>query len=144
MGPDADRRRLLGSVEFVQERFNVDGDRILLTGLSDGATYGLSTFLAGDTPFTAMAAVAGVLHPKNIEEGAIVGAEGKRISITHGAKDWMFPVQLAQAAQQALRDAGADVRYHEIPDLAHAYPREENPAILEWFDPSLALGNPDS
>ncbi|MXW25408.1 MAG: phospholipase [Dehalococcoidia bacterium] len=139
MGPDADRQRLLSSVEFVRERFNVDGDRMLLTGLSDGATYGLSTYLAGDTPFTAMAAVAGVLHPKNVQDGAIVGAEGKRVSITHGTKDWMFPVQLAQAAQQALRGAGADVRYHEIADLAHAYPREENPAILEWFDPTLAL-----
>ena len=142
MGPDADRQRLLSSVEFVRERFNVDGDRILLTGLSDGATYGLSTLLSGETPFAAMAAVAGVLHPKNIEEGAIVSAEGKRISITHGSKDWMFPVQLAQAAHAALREAGADVRYHEIPDLAHAYPREENPAILEWFDPTLALPIP--
>ena len=144
MGPDADRQRLLRSVEFVREQRNVDGNRILLTGLSDGATYGLSTVLSGDTPFAAMAAVAGVLHPKNIEDGAIVGAEGKRISITHGMKDWMFPVQLAQAAQQALRDAGADVRYHEIADLAHAYPREENAAILEWFEPSLGLRNTDS
>ena len=144
MGPDADRQRLLRSVEFVRERCNVDGDRILLTGLSDGATYGLSTFLSGETPFTAMAAVAGVLHPKNIEDGAIVGAKGKRISITHGTKDWMFPVQLAQAAQQALREAGAEVRYHEIADLAHAYPREENAAILEWFDPSLGLPTTNS
>ena len=143
MGPDGDRSRLLSSVEFVRERFNVDGDRILLTGLSDGATYGLSTYLAGDTPFTAMAAVAGVLHPNNIVDGAIVGAEGKRISITHGTKDWMFPVQFARAANEALREAGADVRFHEIPDLAHAYPREENPAILEWFDPGLALPDAD-
>lgn len=144
MGPDADRQRLLSSVEFVRERFSVDGDRILLTGLSDGATYGLSTFLSGETPFAAMAAVAGVLHPKNVQDGAIMGAEGKRISITHGTKDWMFPVQLAQAARDALGEAGATVRYHEIPDLAHAYPREENAAILEWFDPTLTLVGADS
>ena len=144
MGPDADRQRLLRSVEFVQERCNVDPDRILLTGLSDGATYGLSTYLSGETPFAAMAAVAGVLHPKNIQDGAIVGAGGKRISITHGTKDWMFPVQFARAAHEALTDAGAYVRYHEIADLAHAYPREENPAILEWFDPTLTLRAGDS
>ncbi len=137
MGPDADRGRLLRSVEFVRERFDVDGERILLTGLSDGATYGLSTLLGGETPFTAMAAVAGVLHPKNVQDGAVPGAQGKRISITHGTRDWMFPVALAQAARDVLREAGADVRYHEIADLAHAYPREENAAILEWFDPTL-------
>ena len=132
IGPDLDRSRLLKAVGFVRERWEVDGERILLTGLSDGATYGLSTFLAGDTPFAAMAAVAGVLHPKNVERGAIPGAAGKRISITHGTKDWMFPVARARAAQEALRDAGADVRYHEIEDLAHSYPREENAAILAW------------
>ncbi len=138
IGPDVDRPRLLKAVAFVREHWQVDGDRILLTGLSDGATYGLSTLLAGDTPFAAMAAVAGVLHPKNVQDGAVLGAEGKRVSITHGTKDWMFPVALAQAAQGALRDAGADVRYHEIEDLAHAYPREENDAILAWFDESLS------
>ena len=143
MGPDADRQRLLTAVEFVRERFNVDGDRILLTGLSDGATYGLSTLLAGGTPFAAMAAVAGVLHPKNIADSAIAGAAGKRISITHGTKDWMFPVALARAARDALREAGAEVRYHEIADLAHAWPREENAAILTWFDPALALPGED-
>ena len=140
MGPDADRQRLLQSVEFVRERFNVDGDRILLTGLSDGATYGLSTLLSGETPFAAMAAVAGVLHPKNVEDGAIVGAEGKRISITHGTPGTGCSRRNSPAPpRRRSREAGANVRYHEIPDLAHAYPREENPAILEWFDPALAL-----
>ncbi len=139
MGPDADRERLMRSIEFVSEVCNIDGERIFLTGLSDGGTYGMSTYLSGATPFAALAVVAGVLHPKNIQEGAIVGAEGKRISITHGAKDWMFPVQFARAAYEALGEAGADVRYQEIADLAHAYPREENPAILEWFDPTLAI-----
>ena len=40
---------------------------------------------------------------------------------------------------EALRDnpdlaaAGARVRHEEIADLAHAYPREANAAILDWF-----------
>jgi len=29
--------------------------------------------------------------------------------------------------------------YREIEDLSHTYPREENAAILEWFDASLRL-----
>jgi len=35
--------------------------------------------------------------------------------------------------------SGADVLYREVPDLSHAYPREENGRILEWLDPGLAL-----
>ena len=138
-GPDVDRAALLKTVDFACDRWNADRARILLTGLSDGATYALSTMLHGETPFTAVAAVAGVLHPSNVVDGGIPGAPGKRVYIAHGTQDWMFPIALARLGQQALRDAGADVTFHEIEDLAHAYPREENDRILTWFDPSLAL-----
>jgi phospholipase/carboxylesterase len=55
----------------------------------------------------------------------------------HGALDWMFPVALAQMASEELKAAGAEVTYREIADLSHTYPREENDAILRWFDPRL-------
>ena len=57
----------------------------------------------------------------------------KRIYWVHGALDWMFPVQTARTAVEALKSAGADVKLHIIEDLSHAYPREENSAILNWF-----------
>jgi phospholipase/carboxylesterase len=51
----------------------------------------------------------------------------------HGARDWMFPVTLARNAAEVLRKSGAQVTYREIDDLSHAYPRDENPAIMDWF-----------
>ena len=45
----------------------------------------------------------------------------------------MFPPEMAQGAQRALQQAGADVSYREIADLSHTYPRDENAAILDWF-----------
>src|SRR5262249_52327942 len=41
MGPDVDAPRLLRMVESVSERYPVDRTRVLLTGMSDGATYAL-------------------------------------------------------------------------------------------------------
>ena len=38
-----------------------------------------------------------------------------------------------------FEEAGAELAYREVADLSHAYPREENARILEWFDPGLAL-----
>jgi phospholipase/carboxylesterase len=70
----------------------------------------------------------------------VARAAGRRIYIAHGALDWMFPVDLARAAAETLRDAGALVTFREIEDLSHTYPREENARILEWFDPGLAPG----
>jgi len=137
LGADVDAPRLRSLIETVAERWTLDRDRILLTGLSDGATYTLFCGLREDSPFTALAPCSGVLHPTLLAEGRMDAARGRRIYLVHGARDWMFPVGLAQAAHEALQDAGAEIVYREIPDLAHAYAREENPRILQWFDASL-------
>ena len=126
-------------LRHVCENWSVDRSRILLTGLSDGATFALLTGLAPDSPFTALAPVSGVLHPANHANGNLPRAAGRRIYLVHGALDWMFPVAVAQMARDALQAAGSDLTYREIPDLSHAYPREENDSILKWFDPGLAL-----
>lgn len=138
-GPDRDGPALRSMVAWVRERWRVDPERILLTGLSDGATYTLLTGLAEDAPFTALAPISGVLHPANFANGNLERVRGRRIYLVHGALDWMFPVALAREAARVLGEAGADVRFREIDDLSHTYPREENPEILEWFDPELTL-----
>ncbi len=126
-------------IAYVRERWNVAGDRILLTGLSDGATYTLLSGLREDVPYTALAPISGVLHPANFANGNLERARGARIYLVHGALDWMFPVQLARLAAAQLRAAGAELTFREIDDLSHTYPREENAAILTWLDPALAL-----
>jgi phospholipase/carboxylesterase len=54
------------------------------------------------------------------------------VYVTHGALDWMFPVQIARDAQQALAAAGARLHYREVEDLSHTYPSDENRPILDW------------
>src|SRR5690606_29286967 len=120
------------------ERWPVDPARILLTGLSDGGTFTLLAGLDEEAPYTALAPVSGVLHPLHFASGNLARARGRRIYQVHGALDWLFPPALARLARDELAKAGAALVYREIPDLSHAYPREENAAILEWFDSSLA------
>jgi len=139
MGPDIDGPPLRSMVDYVRDRWRVDDDKILLTGLSDGATYTLLTGLAENAPFTALAPYSGVLHPANLENGNLERARDRRIYLVHGALDWMFPVQTARWAHETLASAGADIVYREIEDLSHTYARDENDRVLAWFDPSLAL-----
>jgi phospholipase/carboxylesterase len=137
--PELDAIALRSMVAYVAENWRVDAGRVLLTGLSDGATF---TFLCGlrdDMPFTALAPVSGVLHPMNFANGNLARARGRRIYLVHGALDWMFPVQIARMAHEELVRVGADVTFREIADLSHTYPREENDRILAWLDPRLAL-----
>jgi len=138
-GPDIDAPALRTMVDYVSEHWTVDASHILLTGLSDGATYALLCGLQSDMPFTALAPVSGVLHPANLVNGNLERARGKRIYLVHGELDWMFPIALARLAAQELEAAGADITFRPIADLSHTYPREENGRILTWFDPSLAL-----
>jgi phospholipase/carboxylesterase len=133
MGDDVDAAPLGEMIEAVAARYAVDRARVLLTGMSDGATY---TFLCGlreGTLFTHLAPACGVLHPLLLAEGTIERARGRPIYLVHGALDWMFPVQSARMARQALESVGATLVYREIEDLSHTYPRDENPAILDWL-----------
>ena len=136
--PPLDAAQLRAMVAHVCDGWPVANDRVLLTGLSDGATFALLAGLSEGAPYTHLAPVSGVLHPLHFALGNPERAAGKPIYLVHGALDWMFPVALARAARDSLETAGADVVFREIEDLSHTYPREENDRILRWLDPALA------
>jgi phospholipase/carboxylesterase len=132
MGEDVDAPALREILGFACERYPVDRNRVLLTGMSDGATYGLLAGLQDGMPFTHLAPACGVLHPLLLGEG-LARARDRQIYLVHGALDWMFPVQTAHIARDALQAAGAKLVYRELADLSHTYPRDENPKILDWL-----------
>jgi len=136
LDPQLDGTALYKMLDVVKNNWQVDPNRILLTGISDGGTFALICSLQQQTPFTAFAPIASTLPPMDISN-----AKGKRILWTHGALDWMFPVQIIQMAYEMLKTAGADITLRVINDLSHTYPRDENDNILAWFDPSLALSD---
>jgi phospholipase/carboxylesterase len=132
-GSDVDAGPLREMIASVAARYPVDRARILLTGMSDGATYALLCGLRDDMPFTHLAPACGVLHPLLLGNGGIERARGRPIYMIHGALDWMFPVSTARAAREVLLAVGARLVYREIEDLSHTYPRNENPRILDWL-----------
>ncbi|HXJ77889.1 MAG TPA: PHB depolymerase family esterase [Candidatus Methylomirabilis sp.] len=134
IGPrDVDADGLREMVEAVASRYPVDRSRVLLTGMSDGATYALLCGLRKGMPFTHLAPACGVLHPFLFGDGGIERARGRPIYLVHGALDWMFPVPTARLARDTLVTAGARLVYRELDDLSHTYPRDENPRILDWL-----------
>ena len=134
LNPEVDVPPLVSLIEKISRNLNVDRNHILLTGISDGATFALLNSLQARSPFTAFAAVSGVLPPA--DPGNVTS---KRIYWVHGALDWMFPVQTVRNAAHLLEQAGAEITFRVLKDLSHTYPREENDRILTWFDPRLAL-----
>lgn len=134
---DVEERGVLEILAWLSQRYHIDRRRILLTGLSDGATFGLLYGLAHPDVFRAVAPLCGVLHPANAAVGNLERAKGVPIYLVHGALDFLFPVPMARAAADTLRAAGAALTYRELPELSHTYPLSQNVPILRWFE-SLA------
>ena len=133
MGEDVDTANLSRILDSVRGRFNIDPNRLLLTGMSDGGTFSYVTGLERTSPFTHLAPVAATFHPLMAEIADADRLRGLPIHIVHGALDWMFPVQTARLTRDVLTAAGADVTYREIDNLSHCYPREMNAPILQWL-----------
>ncbi len=133
MDPAVDGPNLHRILDFVGQTWRIDRSRLLLTGMSDGGTFTFVSGLSTGSPFTHLAPIAASFHPMLlgfVDPGLV---RSRPIYLVHGARDWMFPIDIARTAHAALNAAGATVTYREIADLSHTYPREENAAIMDWF-----------
>jgi len=133
MGPDIDSENLTAILEAVQARWSVDASRLLMTGMSDGGTFTYVSGLRTASPFTHLAPISASFHPMMLELIDAPQIAGRPIYLTHGTHDWMFDIDVAHMARDVLGGMGAEIVFREIPDLAHTYPRDENPKILDWF-----------
>ena len=133
MDPGADAQRLHGLVDYAKAHWNIDNERILLSGMSDGGTFSYVAGLQDQVPFTHLAPCSASFHPMLIEAASPQRLQGLPIYLIHGALDWMFPVDVARTAQQALQAAGAAVVYAEVEDLSHTYPEEYSAKVLDWL-----------
>jgi phospholipase/carboxylesterase len=133
MGEDPDTPNLNRILDVVKSRWNIDPARMLLTGMSDGGTFCYVTGLEDASPFTHLAPVSATFHPLMAEMASPDRLRGLPLYLTHGALDWMFPVQVARQTHIALAAAGADIVYRELDDLSHCYPDEINAALLAWL-----------
>lgn len=141
MGEEHDLPALFAMLDFVRHTWPIDEQHILLTGMSDGATYSLLAGLNEHSPFTHLAPFSGVLHPEIPMSGRIRYAKGRPIYLVHGTLDWMFPIETAWMAREELEGAGADLTFREIEGLSHTYARRESPALIEWFNPALTVAS---
>jgi phospholipase/carboxylesterase len=134
MGEDGDTPNLDRILGSVRSRWNIDPNRMLLSGMSDGGTFCYVTGLEETSLFTHLAPVAATFHPLMAEMADADRLRGLPIFLVHGRLDWMFPVQVARHTKEALAAAGAEVTYREIDDLSHCYPREVNAEMLRWLN----------
>jgi len=131
--PFADLPVLKKRIEKLQAEYTINPKRILVTGISDGGTFALLQAMMQKKPVTHYAPLACAAHAFLGQPAALNQLKSLPIYLVHGARDWMFSIQQARRAAEALEAAGAQLVYREIADLSHNYPRDENRRILRWF-----------
>ena len=111
-------------------QYNIDKDRITLTGLSMGG-YGTWSYGAqnADT-FAALMPICGGGDVKNAEKLATVP-----IWAFHGDADDVVPVDRSREMVKAVKDAGGDIKYTEYPGVDHGSwePAYEDPESIAWL-----------
>ncbi|MBS7456750.1 prolyl oligopeptidase family serine peptidase [Coralloluteibacterium stylophorae] len=148
---DGDVARVaLAALDAASREFGGDAARTYLTGMSRGG-YG-TWALALDHPqrFAALAPVCGGLtNPPGRDDLAVEAVAGapdpfaaaaSRLRgipswIFHGAQDDVVPPAQSRRMADALRAAGADVRYTEFPDANHNAwdPAYATPELWAWL-----------
>lgn len=121
---------LIMMLDEIIKKYNVDNDRVYLTGLSMGG-YG-TWFLAAQHPekFAAIAPICGGGDPQWADV-----LKDIPVWVFHGAKDDIVPIEESNIMVKALRENGNNVKFTVYPDVGHnswvkAYDDHE---LYKWF-----------
>jgi predicted peptidase len=117
-------------VEKIIAGYNVDRQRVYLTGLSMGGygTWALS--IAYPEKFAAIAPVCGGGDTTKVHK-----IKDIPVWVFHGAKDNAVPHERSVEMVEALQKAGGEVKFTLYPDANHDSWTEtyDNPELYEWF-----------
>jgi fermentation-respiration switch protein FrsA (DUF1100 family) len=117
----------------VEAHYNIDRDRVYLTGISMGGGGALWYALTKPDVWAGVAALCPSAPPA--AEALALNAFDVPIRIFQGDADPVVPVKSSRDWQRRIEDAGAPVRYFEFPGVRHdvwsaAY---RNASIFDWF-----------
>ena len=142
-------------LDSVKRTYNVDENRVVLSGVSDGATGLYYVAMRDTTPFASFLPLNGFMMVLASDQ-LMVDAEmfptnllNKPFFIVNGGQDPLYPIRNVQPFVDHLRDSGVQVEYHPRPEaghntawwpemkdafesFVHAHPRDPLPASLTW------------
>lgn len=117
-------------LDDVIAKYSVDQDRVYLTGLSMGGfgTWALAS--ANPERFAAIAPICGGGQPFMARRLRDIP-----VWVFHGAKDPTVPVKMSEDMVDALKKAGADVKFTVYPEAGHDCwtATYDNPELFTWF-----------
>lgn len=117
-------------LDDIIENYDVDADRIYLTGLSMGGYGTWDLAMAYPNKFAAIAPICGGNEPKKTYL-----LKNVPVWVFHGAKDNVVPLKASEEMVEALKARGGEVKFTVYPEADHDSWTETylNPDLYEWF-----------
>ncbi|MCF7912022.1 MAG: PDZ domain-containing protein [Candidatus Cloacimonetes bacterium] len=120
---------------LMKERYNIDDDRVYMTGFSDGGSgsfhfsYRLPNDYAGFYPLNGMVSVAAHVTGKPC---FLANMQNRHLRAVNTDEDGLYPAASTRLTMQLALSAGADISYREYWGIGHdwAYSAEDIPLIM--------------
>lgn len=146
---------MVATLDRVKRTYNVDENRVYLTGVSDGATGAYFFAMKLPTPFSAFLPLNGNMRvlatPGTRANGQMYAGNmvNKPFFVVNGGRDPLYPVSAVSPHVEMLRAAGTTVEFRPQPEAGHDtswwplereaferfvrdHPRHPHPARLSW------------
>jgi membrane-associated protease RseP (regulator of RpoE activity) len=129
---------ILGALEVVKKRCNVDENRIYLTGFSDGGSGAFYIALYHSTPFAAFAPLNGFVGVAEMsgEQVHLPDISNKPLYVVNCGQDRLYPAEEVSQFIDEMKKAGAKVTYKIYEKAGHdfSYGETEKPLIMDFFE----------
>jgi hypothetical protein len=141
-------------LDSLKRTYNVDENRVVLSGVSDGATGAYFFAMRDTTPFASFLPLNGFIMVLSLfpsEEGRIFpnNIHNKPLFVVNGGKDPLYPTSYVEPFTRHMITGGVEIDYHPQPGGAHNthwwpeirdvyerfvsdHPRDPNPGKLTW------------
>ena len=115
---------LAGIVDAVKRRYNVDENRVVVSGVSDGGTGAYYVAMHETTPFASFLPLNGywmVLASSDIDDGRLFpnNLRNKPFFAVNGGRDPLYPTRIVDPYIEHMKRGGMSVDYHPQPNAAH-------------------------
>jgi poly(3-hydroxybutyrate) depolymerase len=145
---------LAAILDDLKRRYNIDENRIVLSGVSDGGTGAYYIGMRDTTPYASFTPLNGyimVLANDDIDRGQLFpdNLRNKPMFVVNGGKDPLYPAARVRPSVEHLIQHGVEVAYHPQPEAVHntawwpemkatyerfvaAHARDPHPDRLTW------------
>jgi membrane-associated protease RseP (regulator of RpoE activity) len=154
---------LVEILDATKRSYNVDENRVVVAGVSDGGTGAYWVAMRETTPFASFLPLNGywmVLASSDIDDGTLFAnnLRNKPIFAVNGGRDRLYPTAIVDPYIAHLKRGGVTLAYHPQPEAGHntawwptmkdtfeafvrEHPRTPLPDVLTWETTRTAVGN---